>query len=503
MKTLRSHQQEGFDKFKNEDSCPLFLEMRLGKTLLYIRWVKSKDPPPLVSMVITRELTYIDAWKTELEEEGEKYFIFAELSKAKRLEMMTEVLETISGGKRAWLLLNYQTYMADYKLFNMLPWEEGAVALDESRFVHNPKSNVSKMLCGGRVVFNEGKPNEKTVSGGKLAQDTRFKGILTGTPAPESYLDFFQQLKFVYGKFMGTSNFYEFRHNYFEQDWRGEWVPKKGTKATLNHILRHLCFVKTRRDAGVPFFKSYQTRSVRMTEEQKALYQEILEEWQWTDPLTGETHYTDLAPTRLLWLQRVCGGFTPEPTLLNPIEKNLKMQMILSELEENLKGEKVVLWCKFRAEAMLLLQGCLQFSHSGRKETINSDPNNNIYSNCCIINGDVNLENRIQAIRGFRENSDIRYFISTIKAGRSGINLSRGKASIYYSNEASGEDRLQSEDRILDTQEEEPLLYLDAISRWKTNEQSADEDIYEMVVTKKMTNKMFMQKWSKAERGLK
>ena len=57
-----------------------------------------------------------------------------------------------------------------------------------------------------------------------------------------------------------------------------------------------------------------------------------------------------------------------------------------------------------------------------------------------------------------------------MKCGKFGLNLSSSSTAIYFSNGFSHEDRAQSEDRIEHTEKNEPLLFIDLVTRGSSDQ---------------------------------
>lgn len=467
MKTLRIHQEEILKQARQRDNIALFLEMRLGKTLIAVRWAKEKNCQACRVITIP---TAITAWKNELDDEGEIYFIAASLDKKKRIDLMLEYLAVLASGRRAWILMNFQSYAADVELFEECDYD--FTALDESRFIHSSKSRINKILNGS---------SDKDIP---QAKRSKHHAILTGAPRTESLLDVFEQLRFIRGNqpFCGCKNYWQFRNKYFEQNWKGEWVPKKGQAEFLKDVIHRIAFVRTRKDAGIPFFKSREVRYAEFNSVQKELYEQIEDDWSWTDPDSGEEFFTDLAPIRMLWLQRVCGGFTPGGKLISETTYNA----LAAELDEGeLKGEKHVIWTRFSTEARYLFQKRAKVLRDGEYPVL-------------LMGQEGDLKYQLKIEDQFRNDPKCKEFVVTIKKGKYSLNLSSSQTSHYFSNELAGDDRIQSEDRVLDIARTEPLLYLDYIHEGKIS-----EVIYDMTVTKKFDHKMFMQKFTNADRRMR
>ena len=73
-------------------------------------------------------------------------------------------------------------------------------------------------------------------------------------------------------------------------------------------------------------------------------------------------------------------------------------------------------------------------------------------------------EQRDYAIRNFKENDKVRFFVGTPQTGGYGITLTSANTVIYYSNGYDLEKRMQSEDRAHRIGQTKKVTYIDLIA---------------------------------------
>lgn len=417
------HQQKALEWALERDHPAFFMEMRLGKTLIVIRWAQKINVP---NVLVVAPLTVLEAWERELNLEGEHFTTLHGLSRQKREEA---VIAAYSGnsGKRHWALINYEALLATPEI-SLLPW--GLVTLDESTKIKNPKAKITK-LCT------------------ESFRRAEHRCILSGLPAPESPLDFFCQFQFLHGTFMGSRTYWQFRSHRFEPDIYGmDWLPKSGELRAIKEMVHRKSFVMRRSEAGIPNRKVYETRYVSMTKRQSEAYKELESDFS-TVLTNGQVLETAYAIVQQTWLARIAGGFDAEGELISTSKSDALVELLLGELRQ----ECVVVWFRFNAE----LHHCERVLRSKGVK-------------CDTIIGGMPRDVRKQKLEALRD-GNVRVLLAQVKCAKYGIDVSVADTEIYYSNVWSCEDRLQSEDRILHPKKTSPLLIIDLVTRGTVDEE--------------------------------
>lgn len=180
IRTLMPHQQNAAAWAEDKDAIALFMEMRLGKTLVAIRWVQKKK---LEKILVCCPLSTIESWERELALEGEKLVKLVGTA-AKRAKALTDNPDA------RWYAINYEglaerghkTYSGKSKAvpspYATLPWE--CVIVDESTRIRNARAQITKVFLDH-------------LSG------ARCRALLTGLPNPEGPEDLVTQFLFLHG----------------------------------------------------------------------------------------------------------------------------------------------------------------------------------------------------------------------------------------------------------------------------------------------------------------
>lgn len=430
---LFPHQQRALDYAAKRSRIALFMEMRLGKSAVAIRWARHHQ---LDRVLILGPTSVLPGWIDELMVEGVR------ASDIHFLTGTTLVRRAIAAEiDTGWALANYETVRYQPDILAMA-WD--GLILDESTRIRNPRAQITKLCL-------------------KASSHIVYRAVLSGLPAPESPLDYWCQMAFLHGGFMESYNYWAFRQRYFYPDISGyDWLPKTGVLDALKKEVHRTAFVLTRKAAGMGERKIYEKRIVEMSPSQIREYRTVARDFAFRNL---ETQW---ATTQMLWLARLAGGFSPDQTHPEVIS-DTKLTELVSLLTGELKVEPVVVWFRFNEE----LHAAKQWLDAARVETR-------------TILGETKVEDRRQHVADFQAGK-YRVLLMQLKCGKFGLNVSRASTAIYYSNSYDFEDRAQSEDRIVHPQKHEPLLYVDLITRT-----TVDHAIVDTLRDKHANSRVFM-----------
>jgi len=409
------------------------MEMRLGKTLVCIRWLSDQVGP----FLIVAPVEALSGWVDELQGDGISFNRIRLLygSKKQRIEGIK------SAPPDAWCLINYEGLRVIGKEIKDHHWD--AVVLDESTRIRNPKAGITKYCLAS---FN----------------DVQRKAILTGLPDPEGPMDYFCQMAFLHGSFMGSHNFWMFRHKHFTTDAKGwEWRPRTGAVDAIKREVHGLAYRLSRSKANIGSKKLYQKRIVEMNAPQAKAYRQVKDEFEY------EGKETKWVVSQITWLARIAGGFDPEGLIHLSTRK---LDELCRLLKEDLQNEQVVVWFRFNAELMAAVQ---RLNELGIKVG--------------YITGKIDKRDRPPIVKDFQSNK-VRVLAMQVKCGRFGLDCSSADTAIYYSNPYDGEDRAQTEDRIVHPNKTKPLLLIDLITQG-----SIDEDVIRILKKKRVSSRQFMR----------
>src|SRR5690606_4348102 len=313
------------------------------------------------------------------------------------------------------------------------------ILVDESDSIKNMNSARSKKLR-------------------KLAEVTRQRAIMSGTPIAKDLTDEFAQFYFLDPDIIGHKYLTSFRAQYcimggFEnRSVVGHKNIEQFKKLTAPYIFR-----ATKEDLNLPP-KVYDEVVFDLTEEQKRLIREIRESF-YAALENGETSSVSNGAVALLRIQQISNGFVsvdegPIRFIDNPRLDALK------QLRKDISGP-VVIWCRFKVDVELIKQ---EFG-----------------ANAATYYGETSPTDRAAAKEAFLR-GDVSELIATPGAAGKGVDGLQRVCSdaIYYSNSFNAIDRWQSEDRTDRIGGKGTASYFDLIGRG-----SADRGILRNLKQKK------------------
>ena len=423
-----------------------FSEVGTGKTYPTIIYADYRKKTENIKILVISPLTIIDKWCDEY-----KQITGREL---------TPLLGTPN--KRTDKLNKYNECIINYEGSRII--KEGLknkhfdlVICDESHRVKNPKAEQSKAIA-------------------EIVLCSKYRIIMTGTNITNTAMDLFMQI-FILNPAVFGESFYAWRGKYFRNEnmlqpnkefytckicgYKNDvfsvkqkhaerntskviqcdkcrasmkiylkqdypvWTIKPGAIEQLNeHIF----------STGIRYTKAecldlppniFETRLIKMTVEQERAYNQMLEKMIISFSL-DEKVTANFVLTQLLRLQTITSGWvkTDNDTIAffktNPKFEELKY--IIDELFD----EQIVIWAHFRNDLNYL--------------------NKNIPKSS-VISGDVDIKERIQRLKDFKEGK-IRILICQPGVAGEGINLTNASYSIRFSRSHSLKDFEQSIGRL-------------------------------------------------------
>ena len=191
--------------------------------------------------------------------------------------------------------------------------------------------------------------------------------------------------------------------------------------------------------------KVYMEREIQLTSEQERLYEQMRQEALAT--LNGKTVTTMTALTQLMRLHQItCGHFAADDGSIQEV-KNNRLAELLDVLDE-IEG-KAIIWAHYQHDVKNIFK--LLEDKYGPGSVVH-------------YYGKTLPEQRDYAIKNFKENDRVRFFVGTPQTGGYGITLVQASTVIYYSNGYDLEKRMQSEDRAHRIGQKKTVTYVDIIA---------------------------------------
>ena len=302
---LFNYQKEALKYTFKTDSPALFMDMRLGKSVVYVFRSRSYKGRNLIVCPISAFL----GWTELLPDHVILY--------GSRTERLDKLRET------------HKYYIINWDGFRIIPeiaslnWN--SIVLDESTQIKSPTSSTSKFFC-------------------RFFRNVKYKWILSGTPDLEDPMDLIQQLNFIYD----FHNYYTFRQKYcypsgsfldFKPNTQGQYKLAKGLAG---------CFVKKRHEVNFLCTKIYQKKVLILPDRIRKIYDTCEEEFilEYKD-YSLKTLYS---AQRAIWLRLLSSGIlqTAKDPNLHKLVWKTKIDALVELL--NTIQEQVIVWTTFRIE---------------------------------------------------------------------------------------------------------------------------------------------------------
>lgn len=423
-------------KYTAEHECAgIFMDKRLGKIIAAFDWAITHQ---LKNILVVAPLSATPGWLDDAEADGLKA-VLLHGTQNDRSGLFLRALDERVGDEPIFFIINPQglyhvgartgTGKPQPTELALMPWD--GIIWDETVALKNPKAQITKVAHA-------------------LAAKVSYRCGLSGEYAPEGIEDSFEQMRWIFGTFMGFRNYYKWRHQHFD-NFGYDWVLKSGSRAMLKQAIHDRCYVLSRSDAGMREVKTFERRWCDLPQKVRKAYDQVERFMEMPYGDEGETIETKYGLVSHTWLSQVAGGFPPIADLHSPHKVNL-----LLELLELYKHEPVVVIFRFNAE----IEGVAQALK--RKGIVFS-----------TITGATAPADRRERQHLFQAGK-LRAFLLQIKVAKYGLTLSRSSTMIRYSLSDPWDDISQSMDRIVDPMKKDPLAYIDLCTRNTTDEDRLD-----------------------------
>jgi SNF2 family DNA or RNA helicase len=274
---------------------------------------------------------------------------------------------------------------------------------------------------------------------------------MTGSPVTRNPLDLYTQCYFLDPFHLNHTSYYSFRNRYAVMKSANisgrsiNLVVGYQNLSELSDKLKPFSYRVLKDDCLDLPDKVYMKRQIDLTPEQVRLYRQMKQEALAT--LNGKTVTTVTALTQIMRLQQItCGHFVADDGTTQNIKHN-RMTELMDILEE-VEG-KAIIWAHWQRDVELITAAI-------EKQ----------YGPGSVVHyyGKTLPEQRDYAIRNFKENDKVRFFVGTPATGGYGITLTQANTVIYYSNGYDLEKRMQSEDRAHRIGQTKKVTYIDLIA---------------------------------------
>jgi SNF2 family DNA or RNA helicase len=512
---LYNHQQEDFDRFKDEHTIALFEDMGLGKSATSLTIIAHQFKQGLINALLVIAPNDIHRqWAVEQIplwlDAPYDIQLFGGRGGAKKtypFEDDPDLLQIVC--------VNVDIFSTRDKWRDIVDWanyNNTAIILDEATVIKNVTTKRTERIL---YSFNDVRQVRKTIISSVPKSVTRI--VLTGTPVTNSPMDLWPVMEFLKPNYFGR-NYYSFKNHYgmftrmavnnreiaipLTEEW---WKAIKAcmtydeayaicgvTQDTYNYIhsqteyqgpyknaeeLRELikpvsvCRVLT--DCVDMPDQIYNTKRIIMSDEQRECYDDMVKEYIATYNEHNMTALNKISV--LIRLQQISSGFLFDAAF-EPTERVIdtvdKLYGITDDFD--ITPDDRIQWIGKSNPKLDMLYNDVDEAakptiiitrFSAEAARIYADLS--VQHDCCLITG----WKRVGTIEEFK-NGKYEVMVANSAVVSRGLNLQNSHNMQFYSNTFSLETRLQAEGRIFRLGQKEPCMYTDYI-----NDDSVDEKI--------------------------
>ena len=463
------HQLECLNKFGRQQAFALLAEMGTGKTWIVINniadlWASDDCDAVLVLAPngVHTNWTRLELPKHMPDWVRYKAAAWSATPNKQEKAALEELSAEVGKGTLRILTMNHEALQTkrglEFAEKFCLGTRRLMIVADESDAYKNPTAQRTKSLL-------------------KLKKYSYWRRIMSGTPINNAPFDAFSQFSFLDEHILGTTSFYAFKAEYAEMLQEGNPLltaikkrsgsrftpqvvargvggrPKYRNLEKLSRLIEPHSFRVLKKDCLDLPDKIYKTLVFSMTKEQIAVYKKAEDECRIVFE-NEETPFNKLvAVTKLA---QITSGYYIHPLADEPVRiegDNPKLDLLTERVAKVVEaGEKVIIWARYRIEIEDIVARL-------RTEGIS----------CVEYHGGVKKGDRVDAIEEF-ERGDAQVFVGNQQAGGTGITLVAASYVIYFSNNFSLRDRLQSEDRAHRIGQQKNVTYINIAAKGTIDE---------------------------------
>jgi superfamily II DNA or RNA helicase len=454
------HQLKAFALSRDLEAYGLFMEQGTGKSKVLIdtaahlfstgeidclvviapngvhtQWVKEQLPDHMPDFV---------PWKGYYHESGAKK---PALEKLKEVSEYTDGLKVITIHIEAISSASGETFLRNTLLQNRC-----LLVVDESSKIKTPAAKRTKAIIA-------------------LAKLAKYRRIATGTPITQGVQDIYSQFMFLDKNILGHNSYFSFTGRYcntHQFEFNNRRISKIIGYKHLDELTDRIegnSFRVTKVDCLDLPERFFIDEPVYLTDQQQELYNSLKKELY--IELEGQVITAPLVITALLRLQQILSGFIPNPEDGAPMEiASNRPNKAVSLVEES--AGKVIIWTKFKHDVEML-EKAFQKAGIGYVSYTGATPQ----------------ADRSAVIERFRNDTEVKVFISNPKTAGTGLNLTVASTVIWFSADFSLENYLQANDRCHRIGQTEKVTYYNLCSP-----NTIDAKIYKALADKENIAKM-------------
>ena len=420
--TIAPFQQETINYGIMNPYAALLLHMGLGKTYCSLEVARYRIQFCGAEKILILTLaSLLYNWKEEIDKFTEYKGIILHGDKRYRKDVIDEFLK----GDYHFGIINYEALTKKYFSRKLLYPFDLVIADESAKYLKSIKALRTN------VAIN-------------IADESRYKMILTGTPISNKPMDIFTQYRFLNGGRTFGDNFYKWRNHYFYQSG-GRYKQYTFKKKLADELHRKIY------STSIRFGKEFRTGKLpeeffnpiilKPGQDFYDRYYDVRDSIKTEIETEGGIENIQIKHvlTKMIRLQQITSGFIK----IEGVEHKLKYTPKLDALEEHIDialdaEESIIIWCWFRYSIQMI-------SDLMKKKKIK----------CLTMNGSDSSIDKTKKWKKFQKSKSINVFIGQTVSGGVGINLfkfrqkaDKAQHMLFYENTQILDHRLQALGRV-------------------------------------------------------
>ena len=464
---LWRHQKITLEAAKQFDSYALFLDPGLGKTLIIQELFFIKRATR--ALVICPLNTINNVWKKEIQKWHPEL----------RFCNLWDDIDQLEKEDADIYLINYEQFKKFYdvepdviqkKILHLKSLQRKMTKYNHKYMEFNRKIEILKQIKTKELkdkidflVIDESsklKNNNSQITEAVIFYKDKipYRFIMSGTPAPNTTLEFWGQMYFINSDLLGD-NFYRFRNKYFTSYGYGGHqysISNENRDKIMQKIKEQAIFFSKDDELDLPE-QIFEKRYIEMDVEQTRIYNQMLTEN--IAYFKDKVVISSVELTKVMKLREITSGFffDDEGKEITVSERKID---ILMEILEEIGNHQVTIFCNFDWEINTL--------------------KNRLGEKAVILSGKVKQKEKDKNVEMFMDDV-IQYLIANIKSSAHGQNFQNCHYAIYFSLSYSHEDHKQSKDRFHRGGQKNKVTYFYLLAKIT---KSIDEVLYKVLVKK-------------------
>jgi SNF2 family DNA or RNA helicase len=322
------------------------------------------------------------------------------------------------------------------------------IIIDESSKIKNPKAKRTKMISA-------------------LCSSVPYCYLLSGTPAPNSFEEYFTQIAII-DPFIWGTKFYRWRQKFFDPYGfdQKQWRVKQDKQSQIIDDLKKVSRAVKKSDVLDLPPRTENIWRVELNPAEKRAYKEMKKtlfvsllnkDGSLKAGITGAN-----AAVSIMKLRQITSGFIIDTDNDEWHQMGTSKLNALHSLLDVIGNHQVIIWTQFRQEAAMI-----DASFAGTDITR------------AICNGTVSPKDKYKALQDYKA-GQIQCLIAHPRTLGHGVTLNNASYSIYFSISHSYEEQKQSEDRNYRKGQDKPVTIY-----WLVADNSIDEIILKCIRNKR------------------